>query len=123
MGGHFYVNQHGDKERQLQLFYCSSVLPAAVQLSIMHQDTERLHPLKTAQLCDRFVFVKCCLNLSMSVTDMVMTDVVMTDVVMTDVSMTDAQATSYLNKLPKVFSPEDRVLVADPMLATGILTA
>lgn len=29
------------------------------------------------------------------------------------------QATSYLNKLPKQFSPEDRILVADPMLATG----
>lgn len=29
------------------------------------------------------------------------------------------QATSYLNKLPSSFSPEDRILVADPMLATG----
>lgn len=31
------------------------------------------------------------------------------------------QATSYLNKLPSSFSPEDRILVADPMLATGML--
>ena len=29
------------------------------------------------------------------------------------------QATSYLNKLPKSFSKEDKILVADPMLATG----
>ena len=29
------------------------------------------------------------------------------------------QATSYLNKLPKSFTAEDRILVADPMLATG----
>lgn len=29
------------------------------------------------------------------------------------------QPTSYLNKLPKSFSPEDRILVVDPMLATG----
>lgn len=32
----------------------------------------------------------------------------------------DLQATSYLNKLPKSFSREDRILVADPMLATGV---
>lgn len=25
----------------------------------------------------------------------------------------------YLNKLPKAFTPEDRVLITDPMLATG----
>lgn len=29
------------------------------------------------------------------------------------------QASSYLNKLPKSFSKEDKILVADPMLATG----
>lgn len=29
------------------------------------------------------------------------------------------QATCYLNKLPPSFSPEDRILVSDPMLATG----
>ncbi|DBA87470.1 TPA: hypothetical protein ACH3X1_004509 [Trebouxia sp. C0004] len=29
------------------------------------------------------------------------------------------QATSYLNKLPKSFTAEDHILVADPMLATG----
>jgi hypothetical protein len=29
------------------------------------------------------------------------------------------QATSYLNKLPAQFQPDDLVLVADPMLATG----
>lgn len=28
-------------------------------------------------------------------------------------------ATQYLNKLPATLSPEDRILVADPMLATG----
>ena len=30
------------------------------------------------------------------------------------------QATSYLNKLPKSFTAEDHILVADPMLATGM---
>jgi len=29
------------------------------------------------------------------------------------------QAKPYLNKLPKSFSPEDQILVTDPMLATG----
>jgi hypothetical protein len=29
------------------------------------------------------------------------------------------QATSYLNKLPAQFQPDDLVLIADPMLATG----
>jgi uracil phosphoribosyltransferase len=29
------------------------------------------------------------------------------------------EATCYLNKLPPSFSPEDRILVSDPMLATG----
>ena len=29
------------------------------------------------------------------------------------------QATAYLNKLPERFTAEDRVLVVDPMLATG----
>eukprot|EP00887_Chlorella_sp_A99_P004099 scaffold23.g4099.t1 len=29
------------------------------------------------------------------------------------------EATCYLNKLPRRFSPDDRVLVSDPMLATG----
>ncbi|KIZ03617.1 uracil phosphoribosyltransferase [Monoraphidium neglectum] len=29
------------------------------------------------------------------------------------------QATAYLNKLPQRLSPEDRILVTDPMLATG----
>lgn len=29
------------------------------------------------------------------------------------------QASSYLNKLPKSFDKEDKILVADPMLATG----
>jgi hypothetical protein len=29
------------------------------------------------------------------------------------------QATSYLNKLPKQLSPEDKILITDPMLATG----
>ena len=30
-----------------------------------------------------------------------------------------AQASSYLNKLPETLSTEDRILVVDPMLATG----
>ena len=34
-------------------------------------------------------------------------------------SLLAVQPTSYLNKLPKSFSPEDRILVVDPMLATG----
>ena len=29
------------------------------------------------------------------------------------------QPTEYLNKLPKTLDPEDRVLVSDPMVATG----
>lgn len=29
------------------------------------------------------------------------------------------QATCYLNKMPPSFSPQDRILVSDPMLATG----
>ena len=29
------------------------------------------------------------------------------------------QPSEYLNKLPESFSPEDKVLVTDPMLATG----
>lgn len=37
-----------------------------------------------------------------------------------DSSLVGVQATSYLNKLPSSFSPEDRILVADPMLATGM---
>ena len=35
-------------------------------------------------------------------------------------SVTLLQATSYLNKLPKSFTAEDHILVADPMLATGM---
>jgi len=35
-------------------------------------------------------------------------------------SLTLLQATSYLNKLPKSFTAEDHILVADPMLATGM---
>lgn len=31
------------------------------------------------------------------------------------------QASCYLNKLPKAFTPTDRILVSDPMLATGAL--
>ena len=34
-------------------------------------------------------------------------------------SIIDAQASSYLNKLPEALSSEDRILVVDPMLATG----
>jgi uracil phosphoribosyltransferase len=31
----------------------------------------------------------------------------------------DVQATPYLNKLPDSFDAEDKILVVDPMLATG----
>ncbi len=33
--------------------------------------------------------------------------------------MTGAQASWYLNKLPPTFAPTDRIMVSDPMLATG----
>ena len=31
----------------------------------------------------------------------------------------DGKPTEYLNKLPDSFSPDDKILVSDPMLATG----